>query len=81
MRSDDVSMKCTRTALPAMPGEGQSTRMRTAPRRIGTLARVLAPLLAGLSPLAAAANPAGGVVHAGAATIDGQGTGVVTVNQ
>ena len=81
MRSDDVSMKCTRTALPAMPGEGQSTHMRTAPRRIGTLARVLAPLLAGLSPLAAAANPAGGVVHAGAATIDGQGTGVVTVNQ
>ncbi|HTO69268.1 MAG TPA: filamentous hemagglutinin N-terminal domain-containing protein [Myxococcota bacterium] len=43
--------------------------------------RILALLLAGLTPGAAFANPSGGVVVGGGATIAGQGTNTVTVNQ
>ncbi|HTO52205.1 MAG TPA: filamentous hemagglutinin N-terminal domain-containing protein [Myxococcota bacterium] len=48
-------------------------------RRI--LSLILAGFTAGLSPAGALANPSGGVVVGGGATIAGQGTSTVTVNQ
>ncbi|HTO05717.1 MAG TPA: filamentous hemagglutinin N-terminal domain-containing protein [Myxococcota bacterium] len=45
------------------------------------LSVLLSGLIAGLGPASALANPAGGVVQGGAATISGQGTSNVTINQ
>ena len=45
------------------------------------LAVALAGCVAGLTPAGAFANPSGGVVVGGGATISGQGTSTVTVNQ
>ena len=74
-------MKSAALPLPAIGTEGDTRRMSRTPRAARVLSCVLASFMVWLPPLSALANPAGGVVHSGAATISGQGSAVVDVNQ